>query len=711
MNETLGIILSKLVKGQKLTNEEQNYIISKGVVNFIIEEVLDKIFSKKKNNKNLFDKDHKANSLEDSKLNAYEGINSVKKKTGENDFCIDKSYEDMENRLNSISNLKYLKKTKYDNDKNKEEENKSDHENITFEELSENGKKKRKLINDDVKNSQKYDSLIKYEEGIKNKGSKYKKRKNNRPRKLESEDLMHKIIIDFINPKDLKEGLLKQKQFLKSLTLNPINYKKTDENLLKKNLRIIYSNSPENNSERDYRKIKTKDLIKQTQILKNLNTLTNTCNIIRENWKLIFNNPTLEENIKLKFMDILSNKNHLKNKIEEKVLESISTILTDNLNSDKNNKLSKQLIKLYRRENTDLEIEEFNSKAKNVFPNPMFFSAKARILQENKDYLISAYFDIYNDILTDIFNSEKTIFDFNEDIKGKSILNNFQIYNKNARQIQTTNNNENKDFYSTKFEAIKNASQNRRINLNSYDSLSSLDKPKFLLNKELTLNNKNNFNVNNLNVNEINTNTNDDDDLRSNYDRLGLANQTYINNILLRDFSFKEKINYIENSRSDKVSDNSYINSTLRIHENDSISVSYNLESNKSKKEKFQSKVIQLFKEPIKNIAKKLQRQNNNLEDNILNENFGIKLNKNNNYEEKRNSLDKKRNTSDEFNEDENHFMQLSNSSVKDHMKKKKKKDNKRNKKNKLKSDYTVEISKKNQIHSSFKDMGINMMN
>ena len=72
---------------------------------------------------------------------------------------------------------------------------------------------------------------------------------------------------------------------------------------------------------------------------------------------MIYNNPDIEENIKIKFMGIQSNKDQLKNKIEEKTIDFISNILNDELNKDKNNKLSKELTKLYREEKYDIEID------------------------------------------------------------------------------------------------------------------------------------------------------------------------------------------------------------------------------------------------------------------------------------------------------------------------------------------------------------------
>jgi hypothetical protein len=94
---------------------------------------------------------------------------------------------------------------------------------------------------------------------------------------------MHKILIDFINPKDLKEGLLRQKQFMRAFTLNPVKYKDFDELLVKKNLKLLDINSSESEDEPQVKDIKTRDLTRRFYVLKNLNTLTKTNNKIRQN--------------------------------------------------------------------------------------------------------------------------------------------------------------------------------------------------------------------------------------------------------------------------------------------------------------------------------------------------------------------------------------------------------------------------------------------
>lgn len=385
-----------------------------------------------------------------------------------------------------------------------------------------------------------------------------------------------------------------------SLDLKHFKHFKTENFYEKINLSIIdHGEVPE------VKDIKTKDLAKRVYLLKNLNTLRKTFRNIRENWILTYDNPNIDEKIKLKLFDIQSNKDGLKNKLEDKVKENINIILNADLNSDKNNKLSKKLINLYREEIYDLDIENFEEKSNKIIPKPTFIGAKAKILQENKDYLISVYFDIYDDILNDIFNSGKSIFDFNEDLKGSSILKNFQM---RPRERQET-------IYNS---PLKDKMINKIENLRSGLSLKLSNTSNNNYSKENSICSDHIFNKGFKNLCTCLNINNDNDETRSNYDRLGLANQTYINNILLRDFSYKEKLQYIETSKSDSLSENSLEN-TSRM--NDSIN---SASSPKNRSNKSQIKImsrpnegnnkkntlLKIFREPFKKMI--LTKNNDN---------------------------------------------------------------------------------------------------
>lgn len=627
-------------------------------------------------------------SLEDSNLNSNQQQKANKCK---NDFENNDSFNPLKNQNST------------DNEKNSNEQ--SEEDNLSFENRNNNlnniNNNKNLLYSPDSPADKwlfKYDDNV-FDDLANNDNNKrkwpQKRRKKRKQQKLQSQKLMHKILIDFINPKDLKEGLLRQKQFFRALTLNPVKYKDFDEALVKKNLKLLDLNSSESEGELRVKDIKTRDLIRRYCVLKNSNTLTKTNNKIRQNWQNIFDNPNLEENTKLKFMDILSNKSHLKNKIEEIVLDHINNILTDDINSDKNNKLSKKLIKLYREETYNLDVEKYDNEAKNAFPNPTLFSTKAKILQENKDYLISAYFDIYEDILNDVFNSGNSIFEFNEEIKGNSILRNFQIRNKNERQQAISKHGAQKDHFVNQIDSLKNAYNARRVNLFTKESLSISDRLRMQFREQSNLNsnNANNnyiINTGSLEYNDNHNNNNQMETLetRSNYDKLGLANQTYINNILLRDFSYKEKLHYIENSRSDKVSDNNntILENTSRI--NDSISISTHAAAiiNNAKKNTIflKTNLIKFFKDPLKNIANNMQ---NNSHSSNLNQEIGggnEMMDLNGNFDDtfdENNNNNKKKDDSDGFN-DNNAIGESDNDSVglREPVKKKKKRDAKKTK-------------------------------
>jgi hypothetical protein len=665
--------LEKLRRGESLSPTEESYIIASGVLNDIIQEMLEKLFLSNTNSIN--------NSISNlSQLNASIMDDS---KFNEIDIINQESQDQLKNY-----NLA-------DNEENYKSEDSG--ESISLE----NNKDIDLIYSPDMPKDK---WLFKYEDNMfddlaNNKPkSLLKRRKKNKTAKQQSQKLMHKILIDFLNPKDLKGGLLRQKQFIRALTLNSINYKEFDELLVKKNLKLLDLNSSESEEEIKSKDFKTRDLVRRGQNLKNLNTLTKTNNKIRQNWKNIFDNANLEENIKLKFMDILSNKSHLKNKIEEKVLEQINNVLTDDLNSDKNNKLSKKFIKLYREETYNLDVEKYDNESKNAFPNPTLFSTKAKILQENKDYLISSYFDFYEDILNDIFNSGNSIFEFNEELKGNSILKNFQKRNKNDRHRAISNIDEQKELLVTNIESLKNSSNARRVNLFMKESLSISDRIRMLSREQQTNLNNNNCIIGNSNSINNNINPTESLDTKSNYDKLGLANQTYINNILLRDFSYKEKLHYIENSRS-TLSDNTILENTSRI--NDSISLSNHAAPSSSIKKNsifLKTNLLKFFKGPIKNIAGNLH--NNGLNSNLIQESLGnTNLNGNfdDTFDENNNKNINRNNDSDGFNQKKNNGESDNDSiSLREPLKKKKKRDGKKVKPSKFDQAEIKSVSKKN---------------
>lgn len=683
--------MDKLRRGETLLPTEISYLIASSVLNEIIEEMLDKILPcptpLSRSNLNLSD---------ESQLNT-----SSMDDFSKSHLSCESKNENFSDGLNDL-NLA-------DNEQNQNSENDSANETLNNH-LKD---KDSELIYDPNSPQDKW--LFKYDDdvfndlGNNNNKSKWSqmRRKRHKPPKLQSQRLMHKILIDFINPKDLKEGLLRQKQFMKALTLNPLKYKDFDELLVKKNLKLMYLNTSESEGEPRVKDIKTRDLIKRSYVLKNLNTLTKTNNKIRENWKNILNNPNLEENTKLKFMDILSNKSHLKNKLEEMVLDHINNILTDDLNSDKNNKLSKKLIKLYREETYNLDVEKYENEAKNAFPHPTILNSKAKLLQENKDYLISAYFDIYEDILNDIFNSGNSIFEFNEELKGSSILKNFQIRTKSERHRAISKRGPQKDYLVNQIESLKNAYNARRVNLFTKESLSISDRLRMQFRYQSNFSALNSGSLNNNN----NLNHLESFDTRSNYDKLGLANQTYINNILLRDFSYKEKLHYIENSRSDKVSD---INDTVldnTSHVNDSISLTNNGtgSSHMKKNSSFlKANLLKFFKDPIKNIASGILKHGHT--SNIIQES-GANAELNENFDDTfddSSKINKRKNDFDGFNENKiNGESDNDSIGLRERLKKKKKRDGKKFKGSKFNQPASSGISKKSetQQHSSFFDL------
>jgi len=723
-NKILHSLLEKLGKGETLTSVEESYLIASGILKKIIENMLRNLLSSSNSisisNSNLIiDKSVLDDSrMDNSKSNLYQDKRKKKLKSGDsfnplkNENLADNDQTDKSNDLSleninsnndnlSLDNINSnndnlsFDNNNCNNDNDNNNNNISDdnnNDNLSFD--NNNNTSDKNLVN--VPNSPEDKWLFKYDDNFfndldKNKAKSMQKRKRKKRKepKLQSQKLMHKILIDFINPKDLKEGLLSQKRFIRALSLNPFKFKEFDEALVKKNMNFLDLNSSESEGELQIKDIKTCDLIRRNFVLKNLNTLTKINNKIRQNWMNIFENPNLEENTKLKFMDILSNKSHLKNKIEEVVLEHINNTLTDDLNSDKNNKLSKKLIKLYREETYNLDVEKYNSEAKNLFGNPTIFSTKAKILQENKDYLISAYFDIYQDILNDVFNSKYSIFEFNDQLKGNSILKNFQI--RTDRHLPISKSGEQKYNFVNQIESLKNASNSRRINLFTKESFDIGDRQRMQFREQS--NNLNGNNCNFLNLDSLgNNNQMESLETRSNYEKLGLANQTYINNILLRDFTYKEKLQYIENSRSDKVSEynNTVFDNTSPINDSYSLSQNAASSSNAKKNSIFQkTNLIKFLKDP-KFITGNLQNNglsSNHNQDSGVSGLFNLKgnfdeifdenniKNNNNNSNNNKNPISKRKSDSDGFDDDNKLGVSDNDSDLRGPVKKKKRRE------------------------------------
>ncbi len=634
----LSSLVGKLHRRELLTSNEEEYVICSGVLFDIIEDLLNKIFNISKENKKKNFTYFNDSSIDDS--NIHESLlpkNDIKIK-GQN------TLKDSNKDISEVNN-NFDEDFTYNNNNiisNKEEDTSDLEKDNIINEISLQ------------KNQDKFLSINKYE-NIENSNEKKlinkKKALQTKPIKLKSQKLIHYLPSDFINTNDLKEGFLNQKKLIKSLSLNPIQYKNLDEILVKKNLKLMklilssesdneiehensninlnINNDKYNNEENNiklsnnYSKTKTKNLVKRTIILKNVNTLIRKQNDIRENWNFSYGNINLGENLKLKFMDIVSNKNHLKNIIESLVLERINNTLNDNLDSDKINKVSKRLLKLYRNKNYYLDIEKYNIEEQTIFPNlNIVNNAKQKIIKENKDYLISSYFDIYEDILFDIYNSGNLIYEFNDQIKGNSILSNFQIDKaKNEKRLDNEYDKENNHLYKNDY-LKKNYSQNILYDMVSFERFSICDK-KRIFNQNILNNNQNvkkiyNYEIKNTQQCNENNNVLEYEETKSNYDKLGLPNQTYINNILLRDFTYKEKKYYQENSCSDFFSDVTVVencsrgndfestNNTPIIHKFNCFEVSnsnnqYNIKySNKANESLIKSQFSKYIKYPLK---------------------------------------------------------------------------------------------------------------
>lgn len=730
----------KLNKGEKLSFFEENFIISSGMINEILEKVFYEIQEQEDNN--LLENSNNVN------INNYSSNNLS--------YRISDISQIIDNKNNLNSPPENVKRNKYNEAKNQKDGWFFKYDDNYLEVLRQNIKNKspiKKIKNipekkkvtkiKSVKNIPNiaFDYLIPHDlnplgllnvEEKTNNSSKNTNTTNNIFSDLNNHHQKH--LIDSGNKKLIKK-------FYKSQTINPLDYPQIEGKLVLKNWKFLNekkqiineykknrklekshyseeslfdrSNDSINNIDHlnlhnlnlhvdpylmsdgdlpSIKDIKTKNLVKRVYMLKNSCTLKKIMRKIRENWLMHFDNQNIDETLKLKLFDIQSNKEGLKNKLEEKVKENIIHLLNEDLNCDKNNKLSNKLIKLYREDKYNLKIEDFNERAEKIIPKHTYLGAKAKILQENKDYLISVYFDIYDEILNDIFDSKNSIFEFNENIKGKSILKNFEMRKKGRQEI----------FY--------NSSCKDEI-FNQIQTLRSTLSPKKNFKRILSNENSNDLsnnsifsNDNKLNkaVKNYNCNCNDDEDTRSNYDRLGLVNQTYINNILLRDFSYKENIQYaVDSSKSDSLSHDTIDNTTSQL--NDSLSnpvtprININLAdknlSRQSLKLKYRgstnnsnSNLLRVFREPLKKINLKiphknsvLQNSSNLLEKGSIVGNIGESSNVNNNFRENgilennesddvkelKNSSGRKNNSIEEYTENENEINNISSLPIK----------------------------------------------
>ena len=524
--------------------------------------------------------------------------------------------------------------------------------------ITDEEKSKREIINENLNDGWSF----KFDE----KFFKDAKRQFRRKRKKilsESEKLLPKILIDFVNPRDIKRGYRKN-IFKKSNTLHPILYKNLEEKLLNKNSKYLKLDVSQCYSD-DTRKIDTTRIQFNCEKIKYSNSLFRSKLKFRENWKMIYNNPDIEENIKIKFMGIQSNKDQLKNKIEEKTIDFISNILNDELNKDKNNKLSKELTKLYREEKYDIEIDEHTIKENT--PICHFIGGKTKLFKENKQYLISIYFDIYQDILNDVFNSKNSLFEFNESKKGKTIMENFRIISK-IRPAFLHRTTIARQSIIKKFETLTHSPKLNKIE----DRVNSGHSDK----------------------NKGRSKDDEDDDTKSNFDILGFANQTYINNILLRDFGYIENIQNIEKSNSDELNTENCLHTTIY---NESLS----RVDNSVSENKICENNLNLLKNRSDNSKKFTSKSNLNCNYENENENEGNISSVIQNQQIKKKSTDEfKKKQDNEFDTDENINI-LKNIKIKKDIKKSKNKSSKFNvlkDKDNLQNDFFYEISKNNYL-------------
>jgi len=587
-------LLDKVQNGQILTESEENYIIASRILSDIVENGLNSILSNNDNHNN----NKNNNNNNDSNELIINHENNLSKNiyisTDKEDKTIKNDIED------EYVNLKNNHITDHNNNGDVENNGDSNSYNkkhqINNSDEKDNCKDNNNINNDEDKDNMDPKSYEDSWRFIKNTLNNFpvKKKVNVRKKKslkLKSELLKHNVLLDLLNKNDLKKGLFKHKNFQKSFTLNRQNFNNCDDLLFKKNMKRIKSSCSWDSEDEIETKIIDVNLEKKLQVLKNVSNLNKRTGDIKEKWKPDYRYDNINENIKLKLMDIETYKQNLKNNLEDTIVREISYTLNQHINSDINNKLSKMLFKLYREVDYELDIENFEKNAESVFPNPNLLNGKAKILQENKDYLISAYLDIYDDILNDIYNSGNSIFEFNEEIKGQSILKNFEMRMRKLRHVPYYKNGATKEIFIKKLETIKN-----------------------MINHENTINNNNSINNTKYNYQEskeIYNYIHERDETTSNYDRLGLANQLYINNILLRDFCYKENLQYIETLSSDKetdpmnntLNDNSSKNNESYTLSNQNSNIKTNLRIDKRNSKKY-------FKSPIGNLLRNSEIQN-----------------------------------------------------------------------------------------------------
>ena len=114
-------------------------------------------------------------------------------------------------------------------------------------------------------------------------------------------------------------------------------------------------------------------------------------------------NPYINPEAKIKLTDLQSSKNQLKEDIEEKIIGRVKKIINEDLIFCKNNKNCKRILNFFREKKYDIDCEKLMIKNHEI-QNPTFLAAKGKVLQESTNYLITTYFDIYEEILNNIFN-------------------------------------------------------------------------------------------------------------------------------------------------------------------------------------------------------------------------------------------------------------------------------------------------------------------
>ena len=183
-------------------------------------------------------------------------------------------------------------------------------------------------------------------------------------------------------------------------------------------------------------------------------------------------------------------------------------------------------------------------------------------------------------------------------------------------------------------------------------------------------------------------------DTKSNFDILGFANQTYINNILLRDFGYIENIQNIEKSNSDELNTENCLHTTIY---NESLS----RVDNSVSENKICENNLNLLKNRSDNSKKFTSKSNLNCNYENENENEGNISSVIQNQQIKKKSTDEfKKKQDNEFDTDENINI-LKNIKIKKDIKKSKNKSSKFNvlkEKDNLQNDFFYEISKNNYL-------------